>query len=346
MSGLTSEHLRTWMSAGSALGSLGTSSFSSAGGLLHLLQTTVGLGKLARSVSLATGLSAFVARRRPCMRIIAYHGVGLHEADGFARQMDFLAKRFSIVPLESIIKKLSDPGSKPCQEVALTFDDGLRNQFSVVYPILKRRNLPATFFVSPGLVESGRWIWSHEARARLRSLTVDQRYELGRALEAPGGETEQIVEWMKTLDLQSRKHVEGTILAATPDFAPTPEDHDHSDVMSREEICALDPRLITIGSHTYNHPILTNLRDRELRSELRDSRTQLEKYLGRQVEYFCYPNGAYDDRVVRCVREYYHAAVTMRPGRVVVGCNAYTLPRTPSANDLALLAWRMLRPAA
>lgn len=287
-----------------------------------------------------------MARRRPWMRIIVYHGVAPNEADGFDRQMDYLAERFSIVPLEAIVKKLSDPRAKPSRELALTFDDGLRNQSSIVYPILKRRKLPATFFISPGLVDSGRWIWNHEARARLRSLSVDRRTELSRALEARGWETEQIIEWMKGLVFEARNRAEDTIRAATSDFVPTPEDHSNSDIMGWEEISALDPALITIGSHAYNHPILTSLGDRELQSELRDSRAELEKRLGRPVEYFCYPNGTYDDRVVRCVREHYRAAVTMRAGRVVTGCNAYTLPRTPSANDLSLLAWRMLRPAA
>ncbi len=346
MNGLASDHLRTWITGGRTLGTLGMSGFSSAAGLLHLLQTTTGLGKIARSASFVTGLSAFMAQRRPWMRIIAYHGVGPNEADGFDRQMDYLAERFSIVPLDTIVKKLSDPRAKPSRELALTFDDGLRNQYSVVYPILKRRNLPATFFVCPGLIDSGRWIWNHEARARLRSLSVDRRTELSHTLEAPGWEIELIIESMKGLELEARKRAEDTIRAATLDFVPTPEDHSNCDIMSWEEVSAIDPGLITIGSHTCNHPILTSLGNRELQLELRDSRAQLEKHLGRPVEHFCYPNGTYDDHVVRCVQEHYRAAVTMRAEKVVAGCNAHTLPRTPSANDLSLLAWRMLRPAA
>ena len=279
------------------------------------------------------------------MRILAYHGVVPSEADVFDRQMKYLAERFSIVPLGAIVKKLSDPNAKPSRELALTFDDGLRNQLSTVYPILKRQNLPATFFVCPGLIESGRWVWNHEARVRVCSLPVDGRAELSRALKAPGQETEQIIEWMKGLGIEARKRAEDTIRAATPDFSPTAADRSKFDIMSWEELSAIDRGLITIGSHTYNHPILTSLSDAELESELRDSRAQLEKRLGRQVEHFCYPNGTYDDRVVRRVQEQYRSAVTMRAGEVIAGCKLHTLPRTASANNLSLLAWRMLRPA-
>jgi peptidoglycan/xylan/chitin deacetylase (PgdA/CDA1 family) len=34
-------------------------------------------------------------------------------------------------------------------ELALTFDDGLRNQFELAYPALRRLGTPATFFVCP-----------------------------------------------------------------------------------------------------------------------------------------------------------------------------------------------------
>jgi len=307
---------------------------------------TQSLKRLVRSASFVTGLSAFMARRRPWMRILVYHGVVPSEADGFDRQMEYLAERFSIVSLEAIVEKLSDPRAKPSRELALTFDDGLRNQYSVVYPILKRRNLPATFFVCPGLIDSGRWIWNHEARARVRTLPVDRRAELSRALQAPGQETERIIEWMKGLGIEARKRAEDTVRAATPDFAATPADHSNFDIMSWDELAAIDPGLVTIGSHTCNHPILTSLNDEQLQSELRDSRAQLEKRLGRAVEHFCYPNGTYDDRVARCVQEHYRSGVTMRAGEVIASCNVHTLPRTPSANDLSLLAWRMLRPAA
>ena len=51
-------------------------------------------------------------------------------------------------------------------QVALTFDDGLRNNVEVAYPLLHRLGLPATFFVCPGLIGPRAVALDHEARRR------------------------------------------------------------------------------------------------------------------------------------------------------------------------------------
>jgi peptidoglycan/xylan/chitin deacetylase (PgdA/CDA1 family) len=58
-----------------------------------------------------------------------------------------------------------------------------------------------------------------------------------------------------------------------------------------------------IGSHTCSHPLLTELEERALTSELRDSRQRIEAELGRQCTSFAYPYGGVDVRVADAVRE-------------------------------------------
>jgi peptidoglycan/xylan/chitin deacetylase (PgdA/CDA1 family) len=66
-----------------------------------------------------------------------------------------------------------------------------------------------------------------------------------------------------------------------------------------------------IGSHTVSHPDLTRLRSRDAREEIHTSRKWLEDTFGIGVNYFSYPLGAYDDRILGMVREAgYSAAVT------------------------------------
>src|SRR5687767_10294070 len=118
----------------------------------------------------ATGVSSALARRRPGARIIMHHGVTRETARDFAAQIDYLARHFSIVPLREILARLGTREGPRPNDVALTFDDGLRNNATVAYPILRRRGVTATFFVCPGLIDAGRWLWNHAARERLGSL--------------------------------------------------------------------------------------------------------------------------------------------------------------------------------
>lgn len=89
--------------------------------------------------------------------ILMYHSVG--PADGydaklnispevFAKQMKFLRDhKYNVIPLSDFIKKIKNGERVPHKTVAITFDDGLRNNFLMAYPALKKHGLSATIFV-------------------------------------------------------------------------------------------------------------------------------------------------------------------------------------------------------
>ncbi|MGA4578901.1 polysaccharide deacetylase family protein [Limisphaera sp. VF-2] len=74
-------------------------------------------------------------------------------------------------------------------------------------------------------------------------------------------------------------------------------------VMSAEQLAAL-ARLpgATLGSHTVNHPRLTQLTREALECELRDSKYALEDILGRPVTLLSFPHGVWNPAVVECAR--------------------------------------------
>lgn len=71
----------------------------------------------------------------------------------------------------------------------------------------------------------------------------------------------------------------------------------------------------TIGSHTVHHPDLATLPPAQAWLELTQSRHVLQDHLRAPIDWFAYPIGAEDRRVVRLVRKAgYLLAFTTRPG--------------------------------
>ena len=262
-------------------------------------------------------------RAAAAARILMFHGTPRRDARDIERQLAYLARRYEIAPLEAVAK-----GERP-GAVALTFDDGLRNNIEVAYPILRRLGIPATFFVCPALVDEGRWIWTHEARARLRALGSD------------AVTIESLVQQMKRMDLHTRRAVEQRLRDETPQYRPSAAEREAFDVATWAEISGLDPALVTVGSHTLTHPILTTLTEAEAEREICESRAQLEARLGRPVEVFCYPNGDLDAAAVSLARRTYRLAVTAEPGVVPPGCDPLLLPRLAAPRGLLRLAWQL-----
>src|SRR4051812_34322559 len=70
-----------------------------------------------------------------------------------------------------------------------------------------------------------------------------------------------------------------------------------------------------VDSHTVSHPDLTTVSDSQLRQELVASRAYLRKHFGVPADFFCYPAGRFDGRVVAAVKAAgYRAATTTEPG--------------------------------
>ena len=57
-----------------------------------------------------------------------------------------------------------------------------------------------------------------------------------------------------------------------------------------------------LGAHTFTHPDLRTLDDAALRHEIAGSKTEIERRFGVPVDFFCYPAGRYDRRVIAAVR--------------------------------------------
>jgi peptidoglycan/xylan/chitin deacetylase (PgdA/CDA1 family) len=178
-------------------------------------------------------------------------------------------------------------------------------------------------------------------RQRLHSLGRSSRHALAEKIGAPSAAVEELVGWMKTLELASRLRVERRVREATHTFIPSAAEREEHDLASWEELGRLDPRLVSIGSHTLTHPILTTLTEPEAEVEIGESRRLIEKRLGRACEFFCYPNGDISRFALQCVRQHYRAALTVTSDWVKPGCDPHLVPRFHAPRGVLRLAWNI-----
>ena len=275
--------------------------------------------------------------------IFLYHGTPRCVANQLERQLRYLQRLFRLVPLAAIAGSLG--GCRPAgrgRQAAIVFDDGLRSNVVVAYPILRALGIPATFFVCPGLIEERVWVWTHEARRRLQFAGPHLRGELATELTAPA-DVEAFVQWMKHLDLPTRKCVEAKVRERTASFVPTGLDREAFELADWHELRSLDPSIVTVGSHSMTHPILPRMSALEIETELRDSRRMLEAKLDRPADLFSYPNGDVDWRTNAAVRRHYRAAVSHQSGMPL---DPHLLPSVHLPRGVLRLAWKLNRQAA
>jgi peptidoglycan/xylan/chitin deacetylase (PgdA/CDA1 family) len=104
--------------------------------------------------------------------------------------MRFLKKNdFSVIGLDSIGKYLREEKEGPPFYVAVTFDDGFRDNYENAFPVLRKYEIPSTIFVITGKVgDQIDWI-SNRGREKAEMLTWKHIQEMSDAGVSFGAHT-------------------------------------------------------------------------------------------------------------------------------------------------------------
>jgi peptidoglycan/xylan/chitin deacetylase (PgdA/CDA1 family) len=234
--------------------------------------------------------------------------------------MAHLARTYRVLPL-GVLAEGARRGVLPRNAVALTFDDGYRDNLTHAAPILARHGLPATVFLATGFVGSGSAPWVDRLAGALKHTREA-------ALAAPWGETARLTSAADRLQVLDRalgylKGLPDDDLRRTLDglfgALGAPDAASFKDLMlSWDDVHALIGLGFSVGAHTVSHPILSRVSLERARREILGSRAMIETACGRPPLAFAYPNGGADDytEAVTClVREAgFTCAVTTRFG--------------------------------
>jgi peptidoglycan/xylan/chitin deacetylase (PgdA/CDA1 family) len=248
------------------------------------------------------------------------------------------AAGFEIVSLEDALHVISGERAAKRDICVITFDDGYRDVYRHAFPLLCELGLPATIYLPSGFVGTGRR-FNHDRLFHVLSLAQQRRirpvYELlptqavsllepvlscaepvpevvDRFLsEAPGKVALRVIESLAEQ------------LGGGPDTIP-----EHGDVMTWDDARRMAAAGISFGAHTVGHNVLPLEEPERAEWEILESRTEIERQLGRPCVDFAYCNGWYSDELVRMLtRAGYRSAVTTEDLPNRVGGDPFTLKR-------------------
>jgi peptidoglycan/xylan/chitin deacetylase (PgdA/CDA1 family) len=275
-------------------------------------------------------------RRAPAFPILTYHRVNDEgdpffpsvPTDRFERQMAFIARSYVVLPLVDLVERM-EQRRVPRNALAITFDDGYRDNLTHAAPILARFGLPATVFLTSGFIGTGDVPWFDRVAMAVKTTTVE-RHELpdvGRILLRSTAERLQalgrILAYLKSLpEPVMRTEVTGLLRSLNASDSASFKNW----TLDWDDVHAMLGLGFDVGAHTVSHPILAQLSVERAWEEIGGSRSAIEAGCGRSVRAFAYPNGKpsdYSETVVRLVqRAGFTCAVTTR-----FGVNTDTTPR-------------------
>jgi len=294
---------------------------------------------------------------RGCLSILLFHKVptiadpltGEMDLARFENILDFLSVTARVLPLTEATAALK-AGKLPSRAMALTFDDGYAEWINNVSPALRRRNMPATFFVTTGPLAGGAF-WHERIIAAVRALPntgFTLPYGLGTCadLGLPGVRlrlAQELQERLKYAPLAERTGAIEVLERQAHHAIALPSPFDAASVRT------LHSQGFEIGGHTVLHPILTETTPAQARAEIGGSKEELEALIGARVRSFAYPNGRpnrdYGPEHVDLVRSLgYDLAVTTSMGVSTRHADVFQLPRfTPWGMSFGRIAFQLAR---
>lgn len=99
-------------------------------------------------------------------------------------------------------------------------------------------------------------------------------------------------------------------------------------LMNQEEILEMQNYGIEFGGHTSTHPRLAELSTEQVKSEIINSKSNIEKIIGKELLSFAYPYGSLNEKVKRISQEAgYKFAVATDSGSIVFSDDLYEIRR-------------------
>jgi peptidoglycan/xylan/chitin deacetylase (PgdA/CDA1 family) len=263
--------------------------------------------------------------------------------------MEYIKAHYSVISCEHLAQWLRGQRELPPRPAIITFDDGYSDNLRYAYPVLRELGLPATIFLSTGIIGTEiAFPWDRAAYCFFHSAKDHADLPMtGRVSWSNSQERELIMRgWFTRVKKVSE--AEGTRLVDSLAHAlevEIPPGAFPSLYLDWDQVRELSRNGIEMGAHTASHPILTGISLERAEQEIVSSKRRIEAEIGKPVISFAYPNGGpadfSEDIMAILRREGIEVAFTLMPGpthfaavkknplgirRVFVGYND-TMPR-------------------
>lgn len=259
---------------------------------------------------------ARVSHEHPCI-ILLYHrivddhskylskGAAVHHhIKDFKREIAYFKRTFQIVSMDEVVNHLKSGRGFKRPSIAITFDDGYLDNYTLAYPVLKKHGIPATIYLTTGFVGTLDGIWTEQLGFAFMETRKDQ-FNFPALL----GD--------KTIPIKTKEEKEQANSEISEALKLRPDDerreliqelHEKLEISEKygrnfrermmlnwDEVQEMRKDGITIGSHSHTHPILSQMSSEKAKDEILTSKKVVEKNADIEVKHFSFPNGREED---------------------------------------------------
>jgi len=173
-----------------------------------------------------------------------------------------------------------------------SFDDGLQEIYTVIYPILKRKKISAVFFINPNYVDNNEGLYKHYISIIIEHLKRNNFKknlldEIGKIFSFSYNSISDFKNKFKAIKFGERKKIDEVLIFLNidiKDYLKTKTPY-----ITKEQIQEMIDDGFYFGGHTMTHPPLNELSHEEQKTEIINSISWLKNNFGIDYSFFSFP---------------------------------------------------------
>jgi peptidoglycan/xylan/chitin deacetylase (PgdA/CDA1 family) len=212
--------------------------------------------------------------------------------EDFRNDMLFLLKHFEPVQTEELLNwtLAGRPKRKPA--LWLSFDDGFKCVYDYTVPILEELGIPATFFINPAFVDNKSFLYRLTTSLILDKIEKNkpdktQEKEINELLfdwGYQGGEMKKNIKHVSYIDKPVLKKIAGVLDMDTDQIIS-----DAAPYMTTEQLKTLVDKGFDIGSHSIDHPLLSEMHPIDRWNQIEESMDWVQENFKQKHRLFAFP---------------------------------------------------------
>jgi peptidoglycan/xylan/chitin deacetylase (PgdA/CDA1 family) len=180
--------------------------------------------------------------------------------------------------------------------VVFSFDDGFRDYLECALPVFERYEIPSVLYVVNDFPDQKIVLWWNILERIVLQYSQIEGTFLGTPFSYPSRTEDEKSHAFKNVNRLikaiSISQQEAELQRFFSGYSINCQEEIRRDGLQWEEVKQLHHHpLVTIGSHTKSHHVLSGLSEKQARKEIFGGKEKLENFLGAGVDHFAYPFG-------------------------------------------------------
>ncbi len=240
----------------------------------------------------------------------------------------YLEQDFIPASIDELPRLLKEKNNK--RYVIFTFDDGYLDNYEKALPVFEKYNIPFAVYITTDFIERKQFAWWYfleDVIAKNEKIVCKHQLSTKEISCKTAAEKEKTF-----IALREQIQASPSVLSAFIELYSPDLKKYHDLFLTETQLVTFSKHpLVTIGSHTVSHISLAKSSDEQVHHEITDSKSILEKMIGKKVEHFAYPFGTAADvgeREIKLAEKAgYVTALTTAYGAAAKDTSLFALPR-------------------